>query len=230
MKSLVCLPTYNERENLDSLVEELLSTLSSDLLIVDDDSPDGTGQVAELLAKKNSRVSVLHRAGRRGLGYAYRAAFSAALERGYDQVFQMDADFSHQPRFLPKMEQALKSADLVVGSRYVSGGRVENWTLARRTLSRAGNAYGTAVLGMPYRDVTSGFCGYRRHTLEAIDFQSINFDEHAFQIELKYRAHRLGFTIVEVPIVYWDRVSGASKLKASALGAAASVLKLRMSR
>lgn len=212
MRTVICIPTYNERENLPSLAEEILATTGADIMVLDDNSPDGTGQVADLLAKKDPRVSVVHRKQKEGLGRAYLDGFRRAIDAGYDRIFEMDADFSHQPRYLPELFVALDNADVVVGSRYVAGGGTENWGLRRRTLSQGGNVYARTVLGMPYRDVTAGFVGFRRHVLEAIDLSSIASEGYAFQIELKYRAHRLGFTIVEVPIVFFDRVAGSSKM------------------
>ncbi len=224
------MPTYNERENLPSLLEEIFATTSDvDVMVLDDNSPDGTGSSADVLAKKHSRLQVVHRKEKAGIAAAYIDGFTRALEQGYDRVFQMDADYSHQPRYLPQLIEALDRADVVVGSRYVEGGKVEQWSASRRLLSRAGNVYANTLLGLPYRDATAGFCGYRRHVLEAIEFGASSKDNHAFQVELKFRAHEKGFTIVEVPIVFWDRVVGASKLPPrAALGSAMRLLKLRI--
>lgn len=213
MRTVICIPTYNERENLPSLVEEILATVSNtDIMVLDDNSPDGTGQVADLLAKKDARISVVHRPRKEGLGRAYLDGFRRALAAGYDRIFEMDADFSHQPRYLPELYRALDDADAVIGSRYTGGGGVENWGLYRRFLSKGGNVYAKTVLGMPYQDLTAGFVGFKRHVLEAIDLDSIRSEGYSFQLELKYRAHRLGFTFVEVPIVFFDRVAGNSKM------------------
>lgn len=212
MRTVICMPTYNERDNLSALVQEILDTAEVDVLVVDDDSPDGTGQIATELAERFERVHVLHHGGKSSLAEAYVAGFDRALEMGYDVVFQMDADFSHQPRFLPPMLDALVHTDVVIGSRYVPGGLVEAWSFKRRLASKAGNVYAGAVLNLPYRDTTAGFVGWKRHVLEAVDYRSLREDGRAFQIGLKYRAHRLGFTIVEVPISFWERVSGPSKL------------------
>lgn len=229
MRTVICMPTYNERENLPSLLEEILATADVDVIVLDDDSPDGTGAVADLIAQKNDRVTVVHRSEKAGIGAAYGDGFRRAIEAGYDQIFQMDADYSHQPRYLPKLIEALQNADVVIGSRYVDGGSVEAWSVPRRMLSRAGNAYANTLLGLPYRDATAGFCGYKRHVLEAIDFTTSSEDNHAFQVELKYNAHQMGFTIVEVPIMFWDRVVGASKLPpTAALGSAMRLLRLRL--
>lgn len=232
MRAVVCIPTYNERENIGSLVEEVLATDPKlDVMILDDDSPDGTGQVADLLARKERRVTVVHRPRKEGIGRAYVDGFRRALEARYDAVLQMDGDFSHQPRYLPRLLQPLEGADVVVGSRYVEGARVESWGLPRRALSFGGNLYARTVFGMKERDLTSGFVAYRRHVLEAVGLDSIQSESYAFQLELKYRAHRLGFNIVEVPIVFFDRVVGLSKLQSDRVSEAVlGVLKLRLGR
>ncbi len=230
MRTVICMPTYNERENLPSLLEEIFATVDDvDVMVLDDNSPDGTGAAADGLAKKHKRLQVVHRPGKAGIAAAYADGFARAIEQGYDRIFQMDADYSHQPRYLPKLIEALDRADMVIGSRYVEGGRVEQWSAPRRLLSRAGNAYANTLLGLPYRDATAGFCGYRRHVLEAIELGASTKDNHAFQVELKYRVHDKGFTIVEVPIMFWDRVVGASKLPPrAALGSAMRILRLRI--
>jgi dolichol-phosphate mannosyltransferase len=212
MRTVICIPTYNERDNLPSLIEEILATTSADVMVLDDNSPDGTGQVADLIAKKEPRVRAVHRPRKEGLGRAYLDGFRRALDAGYDRIFEMDADFSHQPRYLPDLFAALERADVVVGSRYIEGGGVTNWTLGRRALSRGGNLYARAVLGIPFNDLTAGFVGFKRHVLEAIDLGSISSEGYSFQLELKFRAFRLGFTFVEVPIVFFDRVAGTSKM------------------
>lgn len=229
MRTVICLPTYNERENLPSLVEEILGTVDVDLMILDDNSPDGTGAAADFLAERDPRVKPVHRPERRGIAKAYEDAFERALAEGYEQILQMDADFSHQPRYLPAMLAALREADMVVGSRYADGGNVEKWGVGRRLLSRTANLYASTLLGLPCRDATAGFVGYKRHVLEAVDFRSVFAESEAFQVELKYRAHRLGFTIAEVPILYWDRVVGSSKLSSdAAMGSALRLLHLRI--
>lgn len=230
-RTVICMPTYNERENLPSLLEEVLATTSVDVMVLDDNSPDGTGAAADVIAQKTSRVRVVHRAQKLGIAAAYVDGFNRALEAGYERIYQMDADFSHQPRYLPALFEALDDADVVVGSRYIDGGRVEQWSLPRRFLSRAGNVYANTLLSLPYRDATAGFCGYKRHVLEAIDYGASSHDNHAFQVELKYRAHQMGFTIVEVPIMFWDRVVGSSKLPPrAALGSAMRLLKIRLKK
>jgi dolichol-phosphate mannosyltransferase len=229
MRTVVCIPTYNERDNVPSLVEEILATTEADVMILDDDSPDGTGQLADLVAQGEPRVKVVHRPRKSGVARAYKDGFGRALDASYDAVFQMDADFSHQPRYLPQMIAALDGADVVVGSRYTTGGGVENWDIPRRIVSRASNLYARTVLGMAYEDATSGFVGFRKHVLEAIDFHSIDAEAYAFQIELKYRAHRLGFKIVELPIIFYDRTAGHSKMSRRTVAQAVlRVLELRL--
>src|SRR6266540_1277461 len=210
---LVSLATYNERDNLPPLVREVLARLpEADVLVVDDNSPDGTGRLADELAARDPRVKVLHRPGKQGLGRAYLAAFAWALERGYDLVLEMDADFSHDPRHLPALLAAARDADLVLGSRYVAGGRTVDWGLGRRLVSRSGSLYARKILGLPVRDLTGGFKCFRREVLEALDLASVECTGYAFQIELTFRALRCGFRVVEVPIVFADRRLGQSKM------------------
>src|SRR5688572_12759845 len=166
MRTVICMPTYNERENLPSLVEELVVTTGVDIMILDDASPDGTGRVADLLTEKYEGVSVVHRAQKEGVGAAYKEGFSRALREDYDVVFQMDADFSHQPRYLPDLLATLEDADVAIGSRYVDGGGIENCKARRRLISRVSNLGAGAVLGLPIRDATAGFVGWKRHVLE----------------------------------------------------------------
>ena len=213
-KVLIVVPTYNERENLPVAIAAARAELPGvHVLVVDDGSPDGTGQLADELAAADSTIAVLHRAGKLGLGTAYLAGFRYALAHGYDYIFEMDADLSHDPRYLPVMLHAARSeADLVIGSRYVPGGGTENWGLARRLISRGGSLYARTVLGIKVRDVTAGYLCYRRQTLEAIDLDRIASNGYSFQIEMKYRALQAGFRVVEVPIVFVDRRVGASKM------------------
>lgn len=227
MRSVICIPTYNERQNLPSLVSEILKTVDSDVMILDDNSPDGTGQVADLLAERDSRVTVVHRESKAGVGAAYKDGFRRGLDGGYDLIFEMDADFSHQPRYLPDLHLALEDADVAVGSRYVDGGSIENCRASRRLISRVSNSAAGAILGMPIRDATAGFAGFKRAVLEAIDFANIDSEGYAFQVELKYRAHAQGFKVIEVPILFWDRVAGKSKLESSAAKAMLRVLRMR---
>jgi dolichol-phosphate mannosyltransferase len=213
------LPTYNEADNLDALVRAVLpqlegTGLAHTVLVVDDGSPDGTGEIADRLAADLSPVRVLHRVRKQGLGRAYLAGFELALDAGADLVMEMDADFSHDPRDVPRLIAAAGAADLVLGSRYVPGGGVENWGLRRRLLSRGGCAYARVLLGIPVRDLTGGFKCFNRRVLEAIDLADVRADGYAFQIELTYRAVRAGFRVAEVPILFRERRDGASKMTA----------------
>jgi dolichol-phosphate mannosyltransferase len=212
-RACVVLPTYNERENLPEIVPAILAASPElDVLIVDDNSPDGTGLAADELAAKSDRVRVLHRAKKEGLGRAYLAGFAEALGRGYGRVLEMDADFSHDPARLPALLEASKEADLVLGSRYVEGGGTVNWGIGRRLLSKGGSLYARTILGLPVRDLTGGFKCFHRRVLESIDLANVSSSGYAFQIELTYRAVRRGFRIKEVPIVFADRRVGKSKM------------------
>lgn len=214
MRSLIVVPTYNEIENLESLVQSVLkaSPEEADMLIVDDNSPDGTGQLADRLASQLPRVHVLHRSGKLGLGTAYVGGFRWGLERDYEALIEMDADFSHDPKYLPTMIEKLANFDVVIGSRYVDGGGTVNWGLGRRLLSRAGSFYARLILGASIRDFTGGFNGWRRKVLETVDLHTLRSDGYSFQIELKYRAFLKGFRITEFPIVFADRTVGRSKM------------------
>jgi dolichol-phosphate mannosyltransferase len=230
MRCLVVVPTYNERENLGELVERILAQGEQfDLLVVDDNSPDGTGQMADALAASSRRVNVLHRAGRLGLGTAYVDGFHQGLAAGYDFLYEMDADFSHDPadlpRFLDRMEEGY---DVVIGSRLVAGGGVRNWPLARRALSRGGSWYAGAVLGLAVRDATGGFKCFRRQVLEALDLDAIGSNGYSFQIEVNYRCQQLGFRIAEIPIIFTERIRGGSKMsRAIVMEAMGMVWKLK---
>jgi len=219
----VVIPTYNEGDTIEPLVEAVREALPSPprVLVVDDSSPDGTGQVAERLAERDDGVAVLHRSAKLGLGPAYLAGFGAALDGGADLIVQMDADFSHDPTELPSLVAAARHADLVVGSRYVSGGRVTDWGPGRRAISRWGSRYARAVLGMRVHDMTSGFKCWRRAALEGIELASVRSQGYAFQVEMTYRAHAAGFTVVEVPITFRDRRVGESKMTGSIMAEAA---------
>ncbi len=214
MRAVVCLPTYNERENLEPMVRALGEVLPENggVLVVDDSSPDGTGEIADRLAAELAYVSVLHRPRKEGLGRAYLAGFQQALSDGADLILEMDCDFSHDPAAVPRLIAAAEDADLVLGSRYVPGGSIPNWGLARRAISRGGNLYAQALLGLPQRDLTGGFKCYRRAVLETIDLDAIDAKGYAFQIETTYRALREGFRVVEIPISFVDRESGHSKM------------------
>jgi dolichol-phosphate mannosyltransferase len=212
-RALVVVPTYNEAANLPLIVPQILAQDPRlDVLIVDDNSPDGTGSLADRMAAAEPRVHVLHRPGKGGLGKAYLAGFRWALERDYELVFEMDADFSHDPRFLVDFLQAVENADLVIGSRYKTGVNVINWPISRLLLSLGANQYARWITGMPIMDSTGGFKCFRRRVLEAIDFERVRSNGYAFQIEMSYRAWRKGFKLVEIPIVFTDRVEGQSKM------------------
>jgi dolichol-phosphate mannosyltransferase len=208
------LPTYNEASNLEAMVGAARAQLPERrrVLVVDDSSPDGTGEIADRLAAAHDDVEVLHRTAKEGLGPAYVAGFGAALAAGAELVAQMDADFSHDPADLPRLLAAAGSADLVLGSRYVAGGEVEDWGAVRRAISRGGSAYARAALGVGLRDLTSGFKVFRREVLAAIELGSLASLGYAFQVETTYRALRQGFRVVEVPIVFRDRRVGESKM------------------
>ncbi|HEV2791480.1 MAG TPA: polyprenol monophosphomannose synthase [Solirubrobacterales bacterium] len=211
------LPTYNEAENVEPLVEAARRRLrpSAQVLIVDDSSPDGTGRIADRLAERHENVHVLHRSRKEGLGPAYIAGFRLALERGAGLVLEMDAAFSHDPAYLPRLLDAAERADVVLGSRYVPGGGVSDWGPLRRAVSRGGSSYARLVLGVEVRDLTGGFKCFRREVLEAIDLDSIRTRGYAFQVEMTYRAIRLGFEVVEVPIIFRERRVGTSKMDLS---------------
>lgn len=212
-KYLIVVPTYNEILNLEKLVASVLRLApEADLLVVDDNSPDGTGKTADALALVEPRIKVLHRAGKQGLGSAYVAGFKYALEKGYDFVFEMDADFSHNPDRLPLFIEKSKSFDLVIGSRYINGISVVNWPLKRLLLSILANLYVSIILWLPVKDATSGFKCFRASVLKSIDLDKVKSDGYSFQIEMNYRAHRNGFKLCEIPIIFIDRHSGSSKL------------------
>jgi dolichol-phosphate mannosyltransferase len=231
-RALVCLPTYDERENLGPMVEAVLAAAPGiEILVVDDDSPDGTGRLADEIAAREPRVHVLHRARKEGLGRAYLAGFAWALERDYGLVLEMDCDFSHHPRYLPAMLAAAERADLVLGSRYVPGGGTVNWGLGRKLISRGGSLYARLILGLPVRDLTGGFKCFRREVLGAVDLPSVECSGYAFQIELTFRAARRGFHIAEIPIVFEDRRVGRSKMsRRIVLEAIRKVWSIRFSR
>ena len=213
MKTLIIIPTYNEHDNLRPLLQEIFSYVPhTDILIVDDNSPDGTGELADELSSENPHVHVLHRAGKLGLGTAYIAGFKYAIEHNYDLGFEMDADFSHDPRYLPDFLKAIENADLVIGSRYIPGGATPNWSFLRRFISGGGNLFARFMLGIPVHDCTAGFRCYRRKVLESIGLDTIQAQGYAFQVELAYRTTRQGFKVVETPIVFMDRRVGKSKM------------------
>jgi dolichol-phosphate mannosyltransferase len=211
------LPTYNEADNIEAFVEAVRDKLpaSARLLIVDDNSPDGTGEIGDRLAERLPAVSVLHRPRKEGLGPAYVAGFRRALAEGAGYVVEMDSDFSHDPAYLPRLLEASERADLAIGSRYVEGGGVTEWSALRRAISRGGSAYARLMLGVKVRDLTGGFKCFRREVLEAIDLDSIQSRGYAFQVEMTYRALERGFKVVEVPIVFRERRAGTSKMDRS---------------
>lgn len=213
MRSLIIIPTYNELENLPRLLKEIFIAVSdAHVLVVDDNSPDGTGHLADEMARDDSRIHVMHRAGKLGLGTAYIAGFKYAIARDYDVVFEMDADFSHDPRYLPDFLKEIEHADLVIGSRYIEGGQTPEWSFSRRLISGCGNIFARFMLGIPVHDCTGGFRCYRRQVLQQIDLDTVSSRGYAFQVELTYRTMNQGFKIVETPITFKDRTYGTSKM------------------
>lgn len=233
-KSLVIIPTYNEKENAAAIIEAVLAlTPPFDVLIVDDNSPDGTAAIVKAKIDEHpGRVRILERPGKQGLGTAYIAGFKWALAHGYEYIFEMDADFSHAPADLIRLRQAvIDGADMAVGSRYSKGVNVENWPMGRVLMSYYASIYVKIVTGLPVSDTTAGFVCYRRRVLESMDLDAIRFKGYAFQIEMKYTAYKLGFKVVEVPIVFVNRVLGTSKMNTSIFGEAmVGVVKLRLGK
>lgn len=232
-RSLVVLPTYNERENIEPIVVAILGQAEDlDVLVVDDNSPDGTGEIVDRLAEAHSkRMHVIHRAGKRGLGTAYIEGFRWALARAYDYVFEMDADFSHDPADLLRLRNPLVngSADAAVGSRWVPGGGTRNWSFLRTFISRGGSVYARLILGVPVKDLTSGFKCFSRRVLERLDLETVGSNGYAFQVEMNFRCHRHGFRVAEVPIMFVDRRVGKSKMGSHIVTEAMlMVLKLRV--
>ena len=231
MKTLIVTPTFNERENLPRFVASVRAVApEADVMVVDDASPDGTGEVADELAAKDDRVHVLHRPGKLGLGTAYVDAFRWGLQHGFERFFEMDADLSHDPKYLPEFFRALdEGADVVIGSRNVPGGGVEGWGLGRHVLSKGGSLYSRGILGLAVRDLTSGYKAFTRRALEAIDLGRVRSNGYSFQIEMTYRAHLQGMKVVEVPIVFVDRRAGYSKMNRRIFAEAIAVVwKLRV--
>jgi len=213
-RTLIVTPTYNEKDNLPRFIEAVRSAApEADILIVDDNSPDGTGDLADAIASKDTRVRVLHRAGKLGLGTAYIQAFLRGLAEGYDQFFEMDADLSHDVKYLPGFFQALDDgADVVIGSRNIPGGDVEGWGIGRHFISKGGSIYSRTILGLGVKDLTSGYKAFSRRALEAIQLGSVHSNGYSFQIEMTFRAIRRGMKVTEVPIVFVDRTLGSSKM------------------
>ncbi len=213
MKTLVIIPTYNESENLEKLLREVFVFLpQTEVLIIDDNSPDGTGKIADEFAAVNPSLHVIHRPKKMGMGNAYNQGFRYAIEHGYDIVFQMDADFSHKPSDLPRLLDALKGNGLVIGSRYVYGGGTVNWGIVRRFISKSGNLYARTILGMDIKDITGGFRCYSVGTLRKVDLDQVKSDGYGFQVEMAYRIKQAGYGIKEVPIIFEDRRAGQSKM------------------
>ena len=213
MNKLVIIPTYNEAENISRLVEAIVGVCNNcDILIVDDNSPDGTARIINEWTKKDARVKLITRDSKDGIGPAYVAGFLAAIRAGYDYVLQMDADLSHDPNIIPVLFDEATRSDLVIGSRYVSGGRVERWNILRRIVSRLGSLYAKIILGVPVSDLTGGFKCFRREVLEAIDLSSIRSRGYAFQVETTFRTYKKGFRIKEIPIVFTERREGKTKM------------------
>lgn len=212
-KTVVIIPTYNERENLDLIVDRVRAAVpAADVLVADDNSPDGTGAIADARAAADPQIHVMHRPGKQGLGAAYLAGFAWALENGYDAVVEMDADGSHQPEQLPALLEALGDADLVLGSRWVTGGRVVNWPRSRELLSRGGNTYTRLALGVPLKDATGGYRAFRASTLRRLGLSDVASQGYCFQVDLAWRAVKAGLRVVEVPITFVERERGASKM------------------
>jgi dolichol-phosphate mannosyltransferase len=214
MKSIIVMPTYNEKENIERIVRRILALdTGTSVLIVDDNSPDGTGEIADRLSGElDGQVFVEHRQGKQGLGTAYKHGFRVALDKGADCVFEMDADFSHDPSYVPELLKAIEKHDVVIGSRYVAGGGTENWGALRRFISQGGSYYTRLLTGLKIKDCTSGFRCYRKAVLESIDFSRISASGYAFQVELAYLCTIMGFDVHELPIVFVDRTEGTSKM------------------
>ena len=212
-KILVIIPTYNEREALPLIVSRVRASVpAADILVADDNSPDGTGVIADQLAAHDDQIKVMHRLGKEGLGAAYLAGFAWALQEGYDVVCEMDADGSHQPEQLPRLLEALHTSDLVLGSRWVAGGATENWPKSRQLISRGGSMYTRMMLGVPLRDVTGGYRAFRADTLRALDLHEVASQGYCFQIDLAWRALQRGLRVTEVPITFVERTVGSSKM------------------
>lgn len=234
MDKLVIIPTYNEKENIEAIIKAVINLpVAFDVLVIDDGSPDGTADIVKtLMAEYTERVHIVERAGKQGLGTAYIAGFKWAIAHGYDYIFEMDADFSHNPQDLLKLSDALtaKGADVAIGSRYVSGVNVVNWPMGRVLMSYFASKYVRFVLGIPVHDTTAGFVGYRRQVLETIELDKIRFKGYAFQIEMKFTAYKCGFHIMEIPIIFVNRVLGTSKMSGGIFSEALlGVIRLKLS-
>lgn len=213
MKSMIIIPTYNEKDNIEKLINTIYSYNNKYFFtVIDDNSPDGTGEILDKLASRDERIHVIHRKGKLGLGSAYLEGFQHALDNNMDYIFQVDADFSHNPKYLSRMLESIKDADLVIGSRYYHGVRVEGWRFRRLLLSKFANIFASYFIILPVWDFTSGFKCFRRETLERIDFEKVKSDGYAFQIEMTTITYRLGLRIKEIPIIFLERASGESKM------------------
>jgi dolichol-phosphate mannosyltransferase len=232
VRPVVVVPTYNERDNLEKILDAVHAALpAADVLVVDDNSPDGTGDIADTRAAADGRVHVLHRPGKQGLGRAYLAGFAWALARDYTHVFEMDCDFSHDPQMLPILLAKAQTVDLVLGSRWVKGGGTVGWPWYRQLISRGGSTYARTILGVGVRDLTGGFKCFNRRVLEAIELDTVETVGYGFQIDLTWRALQKGFSVAEVPIRFADRVAGQSKMSARIMGEAVTLVwKLRLAR
>jgi dolichol-phosphate mannosyltransferase len=211
-KAVVLLPTYNEKDNLPRIIPAILAAAPVDIMVLDDNSPDGTWQLADAIAAKNPRVRVVHRKEKKGLGRAYLDGMQRALDAGYEVICEMDADFSHPPEVLPRLLARIEDADLVLGSRNVKGGGTKNWPLHRQLISKGGSLYARTILGVSVKDMTGGFKVFRRRTLEGIGLKTIESNGYGFQIEMTYRAIQRGFKVVEEPFIFVERESGVSKM------------------
>lgn len=227
-KTLILVPTYNEIENITKFLNALIEIPSVDVLVIDDNSPDGTALAVQELQKNTQRIHLLNREKKEGLAKAYLAGFKWGFERGYEVFIQMDADFSHSPKDVPRLLEALKTHDVAMGSRYVPGGATSGWSLIRKAISRGGNIYAQAILGIPYKDMTGGFNAWKKPVLEKMHLSEVKSKGYAYQVEMKYRCHKAGFKIKEVPILFENRVLGVSKMSGQIVWEAAGrVLKLR---
>ncbi len=230
-ENLVIIPTYNEKENIRNITKAVFDRIDTHILIVDDNSPDGTGKIADELSENEykGRLFVLHREKKEGLGKAYVSGFKWALAREYRHIFEMDADFSHNPDYLPLFLEKIKDYDLVIGSRYVKGGGVQNWPFFRMLISKGGSLYSRTILGIPIRDLTGGFKCFRRVVLESIDLDNLLLSGFGFQIEMNYRTYKKGFRVFELPIIFTDRILGKSKMSQKIFfEALLMVIKLRL--
>lgn len=225
MRTLIVIPTYNEKENILNIIPAIKRYLKgAHILVVDDFSPDGTGTAVKALARRDTTVRLIERAGKFGLGTAYVEGFRYALKNKYDYIFEMDADFSHNPQYLPDFMEAMKGCDLAIGSRYLNGISVVNWPIRRLILSKFANLYARIITGMPLTDCTSGFKCYKRSVLESLDLDNVNSDGYAFQIEMHFKAWKKGFRIKELPIIFVDRHAGSSKMSRKVMMEAARIV------